>query len=149
LFIGAPPGWPADFGESVLSENVVLYGMWAPSISEVSDVSAHFYEAYVEKWNEEPATYFAPLGYTAVYFVAEGIKNAGTLDKDALIAALAEVVLEETAIGEKLTIKPSNNITHQGFTDQKILQWQGGEQQVIWPFDLATAELVYSFQFGG
>ena len=30
LFVGAPPGWPADFGKSSLAENVPLYGMWAP-----------------------------------------------------------------------------------------------------------------------
>ena len=51
----------------------------------------------------------------------------------------------ETALGETLTISPSKLIKHQGFTKQKILQWQGGEQQVIWPFEFATAEPIYPF----
>jgi branched-chain amino acid transport system substrate-binding protein len=43
LFVGSPPGWPADFGQSPLAENVVAYGMWAPSIKNISEVSNHFW----------------------------------------------------------------------------------------------------------
>jgi len=147
LFVGAPPGWPADFGKSPLSNNVILYGMWAPTLNEVSPTAKHFYEAYVEMWNEEPATYFAPLGYTNIYFLAEGIKKAGTLDKDVLIPALRSLEFEDTALGEPLKIEPSNIIKNQGFKYQKILQWQNGRQEVIWPLDLQTADLVYPFTF--
>jgi len=144
IFIGAPPGWPATFGKSPLSEVVVLYGMWAPSIKEVSPVSKHFWDVYIKEYNQEPATYFAPLAYTNIYFVAEGIKKAKTLDKAALIKALEETKYA-SPIGETLTIKPSNIIKHQGFTKQKILQWQKGQQQVIWPFEFATSQIVYPF----
>jgi branched-chain amino acid transport system substrate-binding protein len=144
IFIGSPPGWPADFGKSPLAEAVTLYGMWAPSLKEVSKVSKHFWNAYIKAYKKEPATYFAPLGYTNIYFVADGIKKAKTLDKAALIKALAETKYV-SPIGETLTIKPSNIIKHQGFTKQKILQWQKGQQQVIWPFEFGTSQLVYPF----
>jgi branched-chain amino acid transport system substrate-binding protein len=144
IFIGSPPGWPATFGRSPLAEAVTLYGMWAPSIKEVSPVSKHFWEAYIKEYNQEPATYFAPLGYTNVYFVAEGIKKAKTLNKAALIKALEETKYV-SPIGETLTIRPSNIGKHQGFTKQKILQWQKGQQQVIWPFEFATSQPVYPF----
>ena len=144
IFIGSPPGWPATFGKSPLAEAVTLYGMWAPSIKEVSPVSKHFWNAYIKEYNQEPATYFAPLGYTNVYFVAEGIKKAKTLDKAALAKALEETKYV-SPIGETLTIKPSNIGKHQGFTKQKILQWQKGQQQVIWPFEFATSQLVHPF----
>ncbi|RAO99615.1 ABC transporter substrate-binding protein [Petrotoga sp. 9PW.55.5.1] len=147
LLVGAPPGWPADFGKSPLSNNVILYGMWAPTLNDVSPTAKHFYDAYVEMWNEEPATYFAPLGYTNIYFLAEGIKKAGTLDKDVLIPALRSLEFEDTALGEPLKIEPSNIIKNQGFKYQKILQWQNGRQEVIWPLDLQTADLVYPFTF--
>ena len=143
-FIGAPPGWPADFGKSPLAEAVTLYGMWAPSLKEVSKVSKHFWDAYIKEYKKEPATYFAPLGYTNIYFVADGIKKAKTLDKAALIKALEETKYV-SPIGETLTIKPSNIIKHQGFTKQKILQWQKGQQQVIWPFEFGTSQPVYPF----
>jgi branched-chain amino acid transport system substrate-binding protein len=144
IFIGAPPGWPATFGKSPLAEAVTLYGMWAPSIKEVSPVSKHFWDAYIKEYKEEPATYFAPLGYTNIYFVADGIKKAKTLDKGALINALEETKYV-SPIGETLIIKPSMTIKHQGFTKQKILQWQKGQQQVIWPFEFATSPVVYPF----
>lgn len=144
VYLGAPPGWPADFGESPLADYVMLYGMWAPSIKEISEVSDHFYKAYIEEYGSEPATYFAPLSYANVYIVAEAIEKAGTLDKEALIKALEESEYE-SPLGETITFTPSNIIQHQGIKQQKILQWQNGVQQVIWPFEWATAELVYPF----
>ena len=54
IFIGSPPGWPIGFGKSPLAEGVTLYGMWAPSIKEVSPVSKHFWEAYIKEYNQEP-----------------------------------------------------------------------------------------------
>ena len=144
IYIGSPPGWPADFGKSPLAEGVSLYGMWAPSIKEVSAVSKHFWDAYIKEYNQEPATYFCPLAYTNVYFVAEAIKKAKTLEKAALIKALEETKYV-SAVGETLTIKPSKVIKHQGFTKQKILQWQKGKQQVIWPFEFSTSQLAYPF----
>jgi branched-chain amino acid transport system substrate-binding protein len=144
IFIGSPPGWPATFGKSPLAESVTLYGMWAPSIKEVSKVSKHFWDAYIKEYKQEPATYFAPLGYTNIYFVADGIKKAKTLDKPALIKALQETKYI-SPIGETLNIKASNIIKNQGFTKQKILQWQKGQQQVIWPFEFSTSQLAYPF----
>ncbi len=146
LFVGSPPGWPADFGDSPLAEGIMLYGMWAPAMKEVSPVSEHFWYAYIDRWGEEPATYFAPLGYTNVYVVAEAIERAGTLEEQALIEALRQTEYE-SPIGETLTFTPANIIEHQGFQGQKILQWQDGAQQVIWPFEFATAELRYPFSW--
>jgi len=148
IFVGSPPGWPVDFGKSPLANDVVLYGMWAPSMKNVNPVSKHFWDAYIAKYNEEPATYFCPLGYTNVYIVAQAIERAGSLDKEALIKALEETKYD-SPLGETVTFTPSNAIKHQGFQGQKILQWQNGEQQVIWPFEYSTADLVYPFHFGG
>jgi len=118
--------------------------MWAPSIKEVSQVSKHFWDAYINEYKQEPATYFCPLAYTNVYFVAEAIRKAKTLEKAALIKALEETKYV-SPIGETLTIKPSKVIKHQGFTKQKILQWQKGQQQVIWPFEFSTSQPAFPF----
>ena len=144
LFIGAPPGWPADFGESPLAENVTLYGMWAPAINDVNDVSQKFYDAYVAEYGGEPGTYFAPLGYTAIMIIAEAVERAGTLDTEAVIAEL-QASAYESPLGEVITFSPSNIISNQGIRNQKILQWQDGRQEVIWPFEYATAEPTYPF----
>lgn len=144
MLIGAPPGWPADFGKSPLAEGVSLFGMWAPSLKEVSKISKHFWDAYNKEFNEAPATYFAPLGYTNVYVVANAINKAGTLDQDKVIAALKDTRYDSPA-GETLTITASRALKNQGFTKQKILQWKKGVQQVIWPLDVKTADPAYPF----
>lgn len=147
LFVGAPPGWPADFGESKLAENVSLYGMWAPSISEVSDVSAHFADGYMAAQGELPATYFAPLSYSAIMIIAEAVERAGTTETEAVIAELKKTAYD-SPLGETITFKPSNVISHQGITNQKILQWQNGEMEVLWPFEYSTAAPAYPFTLG-
>ncbi len=144
IYLGAPPGWPIGFGSSKLSKNVMLYGMWSPAMNDTSAASKKFYDGYVKKYREEPATYFAPLAYSAMYVLAEGIKAAGTTDAPALIKAL-EATKYASALGEVITFKPSNLIKHQGITRQKILQWQDGFQEVIWPFEAKTSEPVYPF----
>ena len=144
IYLGAPPGWPIGFGSSKLSKNVMLYGMWSTALNETNAQSKKFYDAYVKKYREEPATYFALLAYDAVYILANGIKAAGGTDAPALIKAL-EATKYTSALGETITFKPSNVIKHQGITRQKILQWQNGFQEIIWPFDAATSEPVYPF----
>ncbi|MCF7929399.1 MAG: ABC transporter substrate-binding protein [Spirochaetales bacterium] len=144
IYLGAPPGWPQGFGESPLSNYVMLYGMWAPSMNSVSGVSKHFYEAYTGKYDGEPQTYFAPLSYSAIYILKEGIERAGTLEKEALIEAL-ENTEYDSPLGQTIGFSPSNIIQHQGIWGQKILQWQNGKREVIWPFEYQTAEPVYPF----
>ncbi len=144
LFVGAPPGWPADFGDSDLADGVTLYGMWAPSLNEVSDVSKAFSAAYIAAYGSNPATYFAPLGYSAVYIVAQAIEAAGTLETEALITAM-EAMEYDSPLGETITFSPSRIIQHQGIRGQKILQWQNGQQEVIWPFEYQTAEPIHPF----
>jgi len=144
LFVGAPPGWPADFGESPLAEGVTLYGMWAPAINEVSPVSKRFFDAYVARYGNEPATYFAPLSYSAIMILAEAVERAGTTETSAVVAAL-EQTSYDSPLGETISFSPSNVIENQGIRNQKILQWQNGKQEVIWPFEYATAEPMYPF----
>jgi branched-chain amino acid transport system substrate-binding protein len=144
IYLGAPPGWPIGFGSSKLSKNVMLYGMWSTALNDTNAQSKKFYNAYVKKFREEPATYFALLAYDAVYILADGIKRAGTTETAALVKAL-EQTKYASALGETITFKPSNIIKHQGITRQKILQWQDGFQEIIWPFEAATAHPVYPF----
>ena len=146
LYVGAPPGWPADFEANPLSDKVVLYGMWAPALKQVNEQAAHFWEEYIKMHGERPATYFAPLGYTNIMYLAKAIRNAGTLEKEALIKSL-ENTTYDSPMGTTLKMTPSKIIKHQGFTAQKILQYQDGKQHVIWPFDVATAELEYPFSW--
>ena len=142
IYLGAPPAWPVDMGKSPLAENVMLYGMWAPSINDISPVSKRFYNAYIAANKTPPTSYFAALSYSAVYIMADAVKRAGGLDKAKLIAAL-EATKYVSPLGETITFSPSNIIKHQGIKNQKILQWQGGRQEVIWPFEVQSRAIVY------
>jgi branched-chain amino acid transport system substrate-binding protein len=142
IFLGAPPAWPVDMGKSPLAENVMLYGMWAPSINDISPVSKKFYDSYVAANKTPPTSYFAALSYSAVYIIADAVKRAGGTDKAKLIAAL-EATKYASPLGETITFTPSNIIKHQGIKNQKILQWQNGRQEVIWPFEVQSKSLVY------
>jgi len=144
IYLGAPPGWPIGFGTSRLSEKVMLYGMWAPTLNDTVPSSKAFYNGFIAKYKEEPGTYFAPLAYSAVYIVAEAIKRAGTVETAALIRAL-EATSYASPLGETITFTKSNIIAHQGIKRQKILQWQSGRQEVIWPFEAQTAEPIFPF----
>jgi branched-chain amino acid transport system substrate-binding protein len=53
----------------------------------------------------------------------------------------------DSPLGTTLKMSPSNVIQNQGFTAQKILQYQDGKQHVIWPFDLATSEIEYPYSW--
>jgi len=144
LYVGAPPGWPADFGDSSLAENVTLYGMWSPALNDVSATSKAFCDAYETKYGAVPATYFAPLGYSAVYILKEAIERAGSLDQQALLTAMKQTAYD-SPLGETIEFAPSNIIPNQGLRNQKILQWQDGRQEVLWPFEYATSTPVYPF----
>ena len=142
IYLGAPPAWPVDMGKSPLAEDIMLYGMWAPSVNDISPASKRFYDAYVAANGAAPTSYFAALSYSAVYIIADAIKRAGGTDKDKLITAL-EATKYPSPLGETITFTPSNIIKHQGIKNQKILQWQNGRQEVIWPFEVSSRPIVY------
>lgn len=148
IFLGSPPGWPVGFEEIVpLSHAMFLYAMWAEPMNEVLEVARDFWYAFIEMWDEEPVTYFAPLGWVNVHFLARGIEKAGTIEREPLIRALAAIEME-TPLGP-LSIGPSRITPHQGFTAQMILQFQYGETEIIWPFEFATAEPIWPFPCWG
>jgi len=142
IYLGAPPAWPVDMGKSPLAEDIMLYGMWAPSINAISPVSRKFYNAYMAAYGAPPTSYFGALSYSAVYIIADAIKRAGGTEKAGLIAAL-EATRYVSPLGETITFTPSAVIKHQGIKNQKILQWQNGTQEVIWPFEVQSKPLVY------
>jgi branched-chain amino acid transport system substrate-binding protein len=144
VYLGAPPAWPVDMGRSPLAEGVMLYGMWAPAINNISPTSKTFYDQYTSTYGASPSSYFGALSYSAVYIVANAIKAAGGTDKAKLITAL-EATKYASPLGETITFTPANVIKHQGIKNQKILQWQNGQQEIIWPFDVATKSIAYPF----
>lgn len=101
-----------------------------------------------------PITDLSGRGFSAMQAWIEVLNKAGSTDADAIVKAA-----ESLAIPKDQTIMPWDGInfvsTEFGDTHQNalgrglILQFQKGQGEVVWPFELATAKLVYPFSFAG
>lgn len=143
-YVGSPPGWPVDFHLTPLNESVMFYSYWSESMRSVSKESAAYSDAFRREFRDAPVTYFGPLAYSNIMIVAEAIKRAGSLDKAALIKAL-KATNYSSPLGDVITFKKSKIIDNQAHASPKIMQWQKGKAEVIWPWDYATAKLIYPF----
>jgi len=148
VYLGKTLSWPVGFGKQVGAEGVMFYSYWHDSMNNRNKKSRDYSDAFNNEFKEAPATYFGPLAYSSIMIVADAIKNAGSLDQGALISALADTKYE-SPLGDTFTFVRSFNIKHQAGAYPKLMQWQGGEVKVIYPWELATARLAYPFPAQG
>jgi len=75
---------------------------------------------------------FAPLAYSSVYIVAEGIKAAGTTETGPLVKALEQTKFV-SPLGEVITFKPSNIIKHQALHGRRysVAEWHPGSHLAV------------------
>jgi branched-chain amino acid transport system substrate-binding protein len=144
IYLGWPPAWPADIATHPLNEGVIFYTFWNEVIKYTSKPSKAFCDAFYKEYKQAPTSFAAPLGYTNIMIVAEGIKRAGTLDKPALIKAL-EATNYESPLGDRFVFGKSNYINHQASAQLKFMQWQKGRIVVVWPWEFATGRLMFPF----
>jgi len=148
IYLGTTLVWPADFSTLVSSEGVMLYSYWNESMKSKNKASRDYGDAFNKEFNESPATYFGPLAYTNIMIVAQAIKRAGTLESEALIQAL-EKTKYESPLGDTFVFVKSLGINHQAGANPKLMQWQGGKIKIVWPWEFATAKLIYPFPAQG
>jgi len=137
---GVPPTWAEGYGGLKESEYIAGLTFWTPDMPMPE--SREWVARYVEKFKHRPMSYWAPLAYTNLITVADAIEKAGTLEKKAVIDALAQTNYK-SPLGRTLTFKPSKHIKHQGFSDWISFQWRGGKMEVVFPEDMRTKPLVY------
>ena len=148
VYLGTPLVWPADFGKQIGADGVMFYSYWHDSMKSRNKASSEYSAAFNNEFKEAPATYFGPLAYTNIMIVANAVKKAGSLDKDALISALAATNYE-SPLGGTFAFVRSLNIMHQAGAYPKLMQWQSGSAKIIWPWELATGKLIYPFPAQG
>ena len=148
LYAGWPPAWPLDIRSSPLSEGVVFFSFWDEVIKYTSKPSIVFSDAYFKEYKEAPQNFTGPYTYSSIMILADAIKKAGSLDKAAVIKAL-EATNYDSAVGDKFAFGKSKLIDHQTYPSIKIMQYQKGKVAVIWPWELATAKLIYPFPSKG
>lgn len=148
LYAGWPPAWPLDIRSSPLSDGVVFFSFWDEVIKYTSKPSKAFYDAYFKEYKEAPQSFTGPYTYSSIMILADAIKKAGSLDKAAVIKAL-EATNYDSAVGDKFIFGKSKFIDHQTYPQIKIMQYQKDKVAVIWPWELATAKLLYPFPSKG
>lgn len=98
-----------------------------------------WWDRYIERWGHAPI--YTSLGtYDAVYTLKFGIEKAGTIDSDAVVAAL-EGSERDTLMGRAgftkyhdVLIKDTYPMTeHKEWVTPLIVQWRAGQREVIFP----------------
>jgi branched-chain amino acid transport system substrate-binding protein len=137
-----PGFWKATEGKGEFClANVVNAGN-APS--KATPWTMKFYDAYTKRWKIEPEGYGTSSSYMAVYALKEAIEKAGSLDADAVVAALEKTDI--MGVYGRVRFDPK---THQIIPslDPKegavgtIFQWIKGKRVVVYPDKIAAGKI--------
>ncbi|UCB48859.1 MAG: ABC transporter substrate-binding protein [Deltaproteobacteria bacterium] len=137
-----PGFWKATEGKGEYClANVVNAGN-APS--NASPWTMKFYEAYTKRWKVEPEAYGTSTSYMGPYVLKDAIERAGTLDSDAVVAALEKTdimgVYGRIRFDPKShQVVPSND-PKEGAVGT-IFQWQAGKRVVVFPKSIAMGDI--------
>jgi branched-chain amino acid transport system substrate-binding protein len=107
---------------------------------EITDETMPFYDGYVARFGQIPI--YTAGTYDAIVILEEAIQRAGTLDRDALVAALEETDLicpsGRVAFMGTETETPHDVTWGADYVTGVGVQWQGGNLECVWP-DLGGA----------
>lgn len=103
--------------------------------------SVRFYDAYKKRWNEDIQDPHGAAGsYEAVYVLAEAITRAGTIEADALVAALEKT--DRTGTIGRIRFDEGHQTLFGNDPNEKamgcVMQWRdGGKRVVVHPNSIA------------
>jgi branched-chain amino acid transport system substrate-binding protein len=137
-----PGFWKATEGKGEYCLASVVNAGNAPS--KATPWTMRFVEAYQKKYGVEPEGYGTSSSYMAVYVLKDAIERAGTIDSDAVVAALEKTDIE--GVYGRIRFNPKS---HQiiASVDPKegavgtIFQWQAGKRVVVFPPKIAVGEI--------
>lgn len=137
-----PGFWEATEGKGEYClANVVNAGN-APS--NATPWTMKFVNAYKERWGLEPEGYGTSTSYMAPYVLKDAIERAGSLDPDAVIAALEET--DMMGVYGRIRFDPESHQVIPSLDPQEgavgtIFQWQAGKRVVVFPKSIAMGEI--------
>lgn len=145
-FIGLVSFVPTDTGKSSLINGLIRISLWTNRLADTNKESRDFLNEYKKEYGNDIPTIVWPAGYyTNVMLAVEGIKKANSLDTVKIIRAL-ESIKYKSPIGKTIAFGKSKFINHQSDNNVFILQWQNGKEEIIYPLENATANLIYPFK---
>jgi len=143
-FIGAaedPGFWKATKGKC--AHSVVALAEAGNTPSPVTPRTAQFYKAYTKRWGVPPRSSGCVSAYESLYLLKDAIERAGTLEKEALMGALAMTKLP--AVRGTIRFDQNHQIVYGYDPKESVLgtwiQWQDGERVAIWPPAAATGTI--------
>ncbi|MBI5583520.1 MAG: ABC transporter substrate-binding protein [Deltaproteobacteria bacterium] len=138
-----PGFWKATDGKGEFTlANVVNAGN-APS--KATPWTMKFYDAYTKRWKIEPEGYGTSSSYMAVYTLKDAIERAGSLDPDAVIAALEKTDL--MGVYGRIQFDPKSHQVKASLDPKEgavgtIFQWQKQKRVVVFPTSIATGQIL-------
>lgn len=127
------------------AEGVLYQGVSGPNVA-VTPKSVPFADGFKKRYGNYPS-YAGYTAYDEVYYIADAVKRAGSVDADKMVDALEKTDWEGT-IGRVQFYGKDDPFTHsikygKGLITGLMLQWQGGKQVAVWPKEVAKSELKF------
>ncbi|MDI7258488.1 MAG: ABC transporter substrate-binding protein [Thermodesulfobacteriota bacterium] len=137
-----PGFWKATEGKGEFCMASVVNAGNAPS--KATDWTMKFVEAYTKRWKVEPEGYGTSSSYMGVYVLKDAIERAGSLDPDAIIAALEKT--DMMGVYGRIKFNPKNHQVIPSVDPNEgavgtIFQWQAGKRIVVFPPKIAMGEI--------
>jgi branched-chain amino acid transport system substrate-binding protein len=118
-----------------VTEGIAAMGDWSPKLPWPG--VKEFNERYINKFNSKPDYLDSIESYVSCQIIEQAIEMAGSLDKEKIRDAIAQN--EFKTIRGPIRFKGTENV----ITPAKILQFQKGDLEIIWPSTSATAKPLY------
>ncbi|WP_456860327.1 ABC transporter substrate-binding protein [Bradyrhizobium sp. USDA 4503] len=127
------------------AEGVLYQGVSGPNVA-VTPKSVPFAEGFKKRYGNYPS-YAGYTAYDEVYYIADAVKRAGSVEADKMVDALKKTDWEGT-IGRVQFYGKDDPFTHsikygKGLITGLMLQWQGGKQVAVWPKEVAKSDLKF------
>jgi len=137
-----PGFWKATEGKGEYCLASVVNAGNAPS--KATPWTMKFVEAYQKKYGLEPEGYGTSSSYMAVYVLKDAIERAGSLNPDAVVAALEKTDL--MGVYGRIKFNPQNHQVIPSVDPNEgavgtIFQWQAGKRIVVFPPKIAVGEI--------
>jgi branched-chain amino acid transport system substrate-binding protein len=137
-----PQFW--DASKTTCAYSASLFSKAGNIATEAILPSVKFVNAYKQKYGGEPKGEWPSPGYTAIYILADAIGRVGTIDSDAIVAALEKTNMMGTY--GRIRFDPrSHDIIYSDDPEEGAVgcwvQWQVGKRVIVFPPKLATASI--------
>jgi branched-chain amino acid transport system substrate-binding protein len=134
---GEPVAWWEALGES--AQGTMVAGYWHPALDIPG--AQELREAFEEETGQLYSQHIADT-YTAAQVLLDAIAVAGSVDPEAINTAIGETD-DEYVVGPIQFTEGPEGFEHAAKLPIFMLQWQDGDLEVVYPADIATADLIY------